>query len=142
MAFDPWSYNKNKDCYIDVNEAKNPACGVEVAGWKLLDTVTVTLAPLGGEVAGWKLLDTVTVTLAPLGGEVAGWKLLDTMRVTLAPPEISCSVDADCSEGYVCRDGKCVKKTAFPWQWLAIGGAFITGVILLIPRPKKAVKKK
>ena len=122
MAFDPWSYNKNKDCYIDVNEAKNPACGVEVAGWKLLDTVTVTLAPLGGE--------------------VAGWKLLDTMRVTLAPPEISCSVDADCSEGYVCRDGKCVKKTAFPWQWLAIGGAFITGVILLIPRPKKAVKKK
>ena len=122
MAFDPWSYNKNKDCYIDVNEAKNPACGVEVAGWKLLDTVTVTLAPLGGE--------------------VAGWKLLDTMRVTLAPPEISCSVDADCPEGYVCRDGKCVKKTAFPWQWLAIGGAFITGVILLIPRPKKAVKKK
>ena len=122
MAFDPWSYNKNKDCYIDVNEAKNPACGVEVAGWKLLDTVTVTLAPLRGE--------------------VAGWKLLDTMRVTLAPPEISCSVDADCSEGYVCRDGKCVKKTAFPWQWLAIGGAFITGVILLIPRPKKAVKKK
>ena len=122
MAFDPWSYNKNKDCYIDVNEAKNPACGVEVAGWKLLDTVTVTLAPLGGE--------------------VAGWKLLDTMRVTLAPPEISCSVDADCSEGYVCRDGKCVKKTAFPWQWLAIAGAAIAGVILLIRKPKKAVKKK
>jgi len=33
-------------------------------------------------------------------------------------------------------------KEAFPWQWLAIAGAGIAGVILLIPKPKKPKEKK
>jgi len=33
-------------------------------------------------------------------------------------------------------------KKAVPWQWLAAGGVAIAGAILLIPKPKKAVKKK
>jgi len=41
------------------------------------------------------------------------------------PPEIpeTCSIDSDCPEGYVCKDGKCVKKEAFPWlPVVLIGG--------------------
>jgi len=34
------------------------------------------------------------------------------------------------------------KESGPPWKWLAIAGAGIAGVILLIPKPKKAVKKK
>lgn len=30
----------------------------------------------------------------------------------------------------------------FPWMWIAIGGLFIAGGILLIPKAKKVVKKK
>ena len=35
-----------------------------------------------------------------------------------------------------------LETSPVPWKWLAIAGAAIAGVILLIPKPKKAVKKK
>jgi len=30
----------------------------------------------------------------------------------------------------------------FPWMWLAIGGAALAGVILLIPKAKEKIEKK
>jgi len=191
MAFDPWIYDTNKDCYIDVGEAtvalhdytvlgtitesqwlqvlnlwqnstKNPACEV-TTGWQLLKSIDITLKP-PAEVGGWNLLATIDVTLKP-PVEVGGWNLLETIDVTLTPtgfvPECStnadcpsnkpycvggvcvqCRNDADCPEGYECKSGVCVKKgAAFPWQWLAIVGAAIAGVLLLIPKPKKAKEK-
>jgi len=54
----------------------------------------------------------------------------------LCVPAEACTVDADCPEGYVCKAGKCVKKEAFPWQWLAIGGAAIAGGILILTGKK------
>jgi len=122
-----------------------PEC-VEEAGWKRLATRYVTLVPSEEEVGGWKSLVEYTITLTPTG----------------VPPEcetdadcpadkpfcvdgkcVECRTGADCPEGYVCKAGKCVKKeAAFPWQWLAIGGVAIAGVLLLIPKPKKAKEKK
>jgi len=49
---------------------------------------------------------------------------------------IVCTIDADCPEGYVCKDGKCVKK-AFPWEWLAIGGAVVAGSIMILTGMRK-----
>lgn len=106
-----------------------PEC-IEVGGWKRLATRYVTLIPSEEEVRGWKRLTEYTITLTPTGVEPP------------PPPPPTCETDADCPEGYVCKDGKCVKKeVAFPWQWFAIGGAAIAGVILLIPKPKKVKEK-
>jgi len=116
-----------------------PEC-VEEAGWKRLATRYVTLVPSEEEVAGWKRLVEFTIILTPTG----------------AGPECTTPGETKC-EGYdlyTCGSDykwKLTKKNAeecgyvpgegFPWQWLAIGGAAIAGVILLIPKPKKAVKK-
>jgi Cys-rich repeat protein len=47
--------------------------------------------------------------------------------VITATPPIVCSTDADCPEGYICKDGVCVKKEQTWWQkyWWAVaaGGA-------------------
>lgn len=131
----------------------------EIGGWQLLKSIDVTLKP-PEEVGGWNLLKTIDITLTPKGvlpctpgttkcvgydlctcSAAGEWKLTkqNATECGYVPPV--CSVDADCPVGYVCKDGKCVKKAAFPWQWVAIGGAAIAGVILLIPRPKKAKEK-
>jgi hypothetical protein len=181
MAFDPWSYDTDKDCYISMSEAmaavndynygvitqsqslqvvnlwqngtKNPACGI--GDWQLLATKTFTIQPsITGD---WQLLATKTFTIQP--STTGDWQELASKTFTVTPegyvPPVTCSVDADCPENEVCKGGKCVcaegyernasgvcvKKTAFPWQWVAIAGAAIAGVILLIPKPKKAKEK-
>jgi hypothetical protein len=114
----------------------------EVAGWKNVATLTITLIPGEEEVAGWALLRTITVTLAPGTGEVAQWKLVDTKTITLIIPTITCSIDADCPEGYLCMDGVCIKKEAgFPWAALGIAGAAIAGTILIISGRRKKKEK-
>jgi len=57
------------------------------------------------------------------------------------PPPPECTVDADCPEGYICVNGKCVPKPPppspkkwweeiEPWQWAVIGvSVFIGGVV-------------
>jgi len=168
MAFDPWSYDSDKDCYISVAEAtvalhdysylgtiteaqwlqvfnlwqngtKNPACGV-TTGWVEIGSLEFTLTP--PVLGGWVEIGSIEFTLTP--PVTGGWEEIGEMEFELIPEGFipTCSVDADCPEGYVCKDGKCVKKEAvFPWKWLAIAGAAIAGVILLIPRPKKAKER-
>lgn len=116
-----------------------PEC-VEEAGWKRLATRYVTLIPSEEEVRGWKRLTEYTITLTPTG---------------VPPPPEECTTPGETKcvgyDLYTCSSGykwELTKKNAeecgyvpskFPWQWLAIGGAAIAGVILLIP---KKIKKK
>lgn len=51
---------------------------------------------------------------------------------TTIPPE--CTTDADCPEGYVCVNGKCVPKEEievkkFPWAPVLIGGGAAIAII-------------
>jgi len=127
-----------------------PECSVEVAGWNLLKTMTVTLNPSAEEVAGWNMLKTITVTLSPSVEEVAGWNLLKTIDITLTPSGIpsECRVDSDCPTGYKCVNGKCVKMEEngeegdIPWPWIAAGAVGIGGIALLTGKGKTTGKKK
>ena len=138
MAVNGWALVDTK--YVTLSPVEG-----EVAGWKLLDTKIVTLVPTEEEVAGWKLLDTKIVTLIPSVEEVAGWKLLDTKLVTLTlpgmPPPLTCSVDADCPPGYVCRGGVCVKKEPpVDWTMLVLLGMAV--IVLAAPKEEKVGRKK
>lgn len=120
-----------------------PECAEEVAGWNMLKTITVTLTPSAEVVAGWNLLKTITVTLTPSEEEVAGWNMLKTITVTLAPAGVPpvCVTDADCPAGYICVNGKCVKKpvpppSEVPWGWIAAGAVGVGGVVLLTEKKK------
>jgi hypothetical protein len=117
----------------------------EVTDWGLLDTKIVTLTPSEEEVAEWGLLDTKIVTLTPSEEEIADWGLLDTKIVILTPKGAACQVDSDCPEGYICKDGVCVKAEeagAFPWGLLAAGGLGAAALVLLIPKEKPEEKPK
>lgn len=109
-TFDPWTYDTDGDCYISAHEfsfAMND-----------YNQGRITLAQL----------ETVTTL----------WENGIRNPACGVPPE--CETDADCvekyGEGYVCRNGKCVREGEFPWMWLAIGGAALAGAILLIPKEK------
>lgn len=58
--------------------------------------------------------------------------------VTEVPPE--CVIDADCPEGYVCKNGICVpKEKEFPWLPVAlIGGGVVLAAATVIPKKPKA----
>lgn len=117
---------------------------VIVGGWNVLKTIDLTLTPSEVVVGGWNVLKTIDITLAPSGVIVGGWNVLKTIDIILAPSgvPITCSVDADCPAGYICKDGKCVVKP-FDWKWVAIGGAAVAALILLVPTKKKEeIKKK
>ncbi len=57
-----------------------------------------------------------------------------TIKLPTVPPPPECRVDADCPEGYVCRDGVCVEApppTPFPWVEVLgplLAGLFIAGL--------------
>ena len=116
----------------------------EAGGWNLLKSIDITLKPPEA-IGGWHLLKTIDVTLTPIGVPPPPPPECETDADCPADKPfcvdgkcVEWRVDADCPEGYICRDGKCVKKEVpFPWQWLAIGGAAILGVILLIPKKAK-----
>ena len=156
MAFDPWSYDTDKDCYISISEAmaavndynygvitqsqslqvvnlwqngtKNPACGI--GDWQLVATKTFTIQP--STTGDWQLLATKTFTIQPITGD---WQLLVTKTFTVTPegyvPPVACSVDADCPEGYKCDKGVCVPvKPPVPWGWILAIGAIIAAIAL------------
>ena len=84
-----------------------------VGGWTSppLAEFVITLAP--SEVGGWTSppLAEFVITLTP--SEAEGWTTppLAEYVVTLAPEGTqTCSIDADCPEGYVCENGYCVKE--------------------------------
>jgi hypothetical protein len=109
--FNPWDYDTDGDCYISQEEA-------------MYAVNDYNYGKLSEEQRD----------------EVVALWTNNTRNPECGVPPV-CETDTDCPEGYVCRGGKCVKEGAFPWQWLLIGGMAITGVLLLIPKPKKAVKK-
>jgi len=135
MAFDPWSYDADKDCFISMSEAmaavhdweslgiiteaqanqvvalwqngtKNPACGI--GDWQLVATKTFTIQP--STTGDWQLLATKTFTIQP---SITGdWQLLVTKTFTVTPEGFipTCSVDSDCSaDKPYCVGGVCVE---------------------------------
>ena len=133
-----------------------------VDGWKLLDTLHVSLAPREEEVAGWKLLDTKTITLVPSEEEIGGWELLDTLEITLTPPGAppACTPGATKCVGYdfyTCNaegqweltehnSSECgyapPEEGKFPWMWAAAGGLGLAGLVLLTSGKKAKAKPK
>ena len=125
-----------------------PECKGEeiVGGWKVLKTVDVTLVPSEEVIGGWKILQTIDIVVSPSEEVVGGWKVLQTIDVVVYPqgeaPPPTCTADSDCPAGYICVDGKCVKKEGdgeVPWPWIAAGAAGIGGIALLTSG-KKPVK--
>ena len=117
------------------------------ATWKQLDSGIITVTPT----AVWKKLDSGIITVTPT--LLAEWKKLGSYTLTVKPtvepppppppvPE-TCSVDADCPEGYVCKDGKCV-KTEIDWLPIALigGGVGLMALSGKKPRRKRSAKKQ
>jgi hypothetical protein len=166
-GFDPWVYDIDEDCYISAAErdqaladwqsgiitmsnymavvnlwewnTRNPACGIPPVfdPWSYDADGDCYISTSEKDKATVDYQSGV-ITMSNLMAVVNLWEW--STRNPACGPQ-TCLVDADCPEGYVCQNGVCVKKKAFPWRWLAIGGAAIVGVILLIRKPKKAVKK-
>ena len=72
----------------------------------------------------------------------------DTYRQTNCPgtkPTVECTIDAECPEGYECKNGICVKKTAFGkmsmWQ-IGMGAGAILGVLVLFGQKLRKKEKK
>jgi len=57
------------------------------------------------------------------------------------PPPPQCYIDADCPEGYVCKNGRCVliveEEKKFPWPWVAIAAAVLGAIVLLSKETEK-----
>ena len=147
MAFDPWVYDQNKDCYISeaekaqaeadyqngvitmsnlmavvnlwLNSTRNPACGTPPVfdPWAY-DTdgdCYISTAEKDQAIADWQ---SGVITMSNAMAVVNLWNQHTRNPACGGPlPE------------------------EFPWKWLAIAGAAIAGVILLIPGPKKAKEK-
>ena len=111
-------------------------------GWSPpLSECSVLLAPSEQIIAGWKMVDSCQVILSPSEQIIAGWKRLAEASASLVL-SIACRTDVDCPEGYVCRDGVCVKMGGeFPWG-LLVGGAAIAGIAVVASRKKKPPEKK
>jgi len=97
------------------------------------------------ETPGWgDPLAEVTILVQPM--ETPGWgDPLAEVTILLAPPGAqTCSIDADCPEGYLCKDGLCVRKEAgeFPWIWLLVGGLGAAGAAIILSVLKKEPKNK
>lgn len=103
------------------------------ATWKKLSSIMITIVPT----AVWKKLDSGTITVS---STISVWKKLATSSLTIkpsipVPPPIpppvpnTCSVDSDCPEGYVCENGKCVKKETES-NWLI--PALVAGGLVLM----------
>jgi len=128
--FNPWDYDLDGDCYISQSEAMHAVADYNFG--------KISEAQRDEVVALW-----TNHTWNPACGVPPE---CETDADCEAPTPycvggvcVECRTDADCPEGSICKDGKCVKKIS--WQWLAIGGAAILGALLLIPKPKKVVKK-
>lgn len=99
------------------------------------------------------LIGKVVLEGRPLKIPAAPWDTLDSVSFSIQstardrepvppppppepPPEV-CSTDADCPEGYECRNGKCVKKEEKVawWAWLIPAGLAV--VALSGRKPKK-----
>jgi len=72
---------------------------------------------------------------------IEGSNLLNAQMVkgTAPPPPQTCSIDADCPEGYVCKNGVCVKKSALS-DWALPALAIGAGLLLLLPGKKQGKK--
>ncbi len=121
------------------------------------DYTTMVTLPLGAAVGWIKVAEVnVTATVGYPGGwiEIAGvnatatvgypggWIKVAEVSAVASPPGLPpCQTDADCPAGYVCVNGKCVKKppSEVPWGWIAAGTAVAGGVVLLTgkEKPKK-----
>ena len=111
-----------------------------VGGWS--DPLAEMSAPMTpGVFGGWsKPLAEMSASIAPSEVIIEGWKQVAEMITTLSPPIVECLIDADCPEGYVCKNGVCVKKGApLSLGWLLFGGGAAAAAAIIISRRKKNV---
>jgi Cys-rich repeat protein len=85
----------------------------------------------------------MSAELTPSEEIILGWKKISEMAVTLSLPQ-GCSTDADCPEGYVCKDGVCIPMggAGFPVGWLLLGGSAVAAAFLILTRKKSTPKEK
>lgn len=112
-------------------------------GWSNpLIEISATLTQ--GIAGGWSNpLAEMTVAITPSEVIIGGWKRVASLMATLSPPTMECSVDSDCPEGYVCVNGRCIKKEAgVPWVLPAAGVAVAAGIIIYAGSKKKGEETK
>lgn len=144
-AFDPWSYDIDGDCYISLNEA-NAAVNDYVIG-------NITESQRDTVVALWKNGTRNPACVAPEFNpwdyDVDGDCYISMSEAQVAVNDFNYGKLNEAQRDEVValwqnntRNPACPPiEVPFPWQWLLIGGAAITGAILLIPKPKKAKEK-
>ena len=131
----------NKNYIYDCSTGMLSEAGAEpVGGWSVLKTIDVNLAPSEVIVGGWSVLKTIDITLAPKSvvefkcpycGQVFATQALLDAHIASAHGGGACSVDADCPAGYVCKNGKCVKKEETDWTTIAIVGLIGLAVVIM-----------
>ena len=131
----------NKNYIYDCSTGMLSEAGAEpVGGWSVLKTIDITLAPSEVVAGGWNVLKTVDITLAPKSavefkcpycGQVFATQALLDAHIASAHGGGACSVDADCPAGYVCKNGKCVKKEETDWTTIAIVGLIGLAVVIV-----------
>lgn len=100
----------------------------------------VSVVATTGYPEGWT--EVTEVNAMATVGYPAGWIKVAEVNVVVSPPVPPvCVTDADCPAGYICVNGKCVKKpipppSEVPWGWIAAGAAGVGGALLLTEKKK------
>lgn len=109
--------------------------------WQIIGSDTILLIGLSG-LGEWQIIGVDTILQIGFAGP-SGWQIIGRdipLFISLyeEPPAV-CYTDADCPEGYICENGKCVlEEEKFPWVPVAlIGGGVALAAVAAKGKSKK-----
>jgi len=129
IVFGIWSYiwveypDQPGYWYNDEYQSVSISLAAAPAIWQKLATKTITLTPITAPPAVWQKLAAKTITITPV---LAGWQKLASKVVTITPPGVKPPP---------------TEEKAFPWTWVALGGAGLVALAALVPKEKPKTKR-